>query len=169
MGKYIRRRLLHALPTIFIPLVLVFFLLRLAPGDPAVQILGDNATPEQIAALRTQLGLDQPLPLQFLLWLKGLFTLQLGDSLFFHKPVLELIPAYAAEISTASGNLRYIPLERISHHDQLPNLTRSLGLVHPAEIELTQTAEALLRSINTVCFELNLIGKGPRAITNANG
>lgn len=96
MGKYIRRRLLHALPTIFIPLVLVFFLLRLAPGDPAVQILGDNATPEQIAALRTQLGLDQPIPVQFVLWLKGLFTLQLGDSLFFHKPVLELIPAYAA-------------------------------------------------------------------------
>ena len=96
MGRYIGRRLLHSLPTIFIPLVLVFFLLRLAPGDPAVQILGDNATPEQIAALRDQLGLNQPLPIQFLLWLKGLFTLQLGDSLFFHKPVLELIPAYAA-------------------------------------------------------------------------
>ncbi len=96
MGSYIRRRLVHSLPTIFIPLVLVFFLLRLAPGDPAVQILGDYATPEQVAALRQQLGLDQPLPIQFILWLKGLFTLQLGDSLFFHKPVLELIPAYAA-------------------------------------------------------------------------
>lgn len=98
-----------------------------------------------------------------------------SNSLVFIREVVRktdfigIIPAYAAEISTASGNLRYIPLERISHHDQLPNLTRSLGLVHPAEIELTQTAEALLRSINTVCFELNLIGKGPRAITNANG
>lgn len=96
MAKYIGRRLLYSLPTIFVPLILVFFLLRLAPGDPAAQILGDNATPEQITALRQQLGLDQPLPVQFLLWLKGLFTLQLGNSLFFNKPVLELIPSYAA-------------------------------------------------------------------------
>lgn len=96
MLEYIGRRLLYSLPTIFVPLVLVFFLLRLAPGDPATQILGDNATPEQITALRQQLGLDQPIPVQFLLWLKGLFTLQLGNSLFFNKPVLELIPHYAA-------------------------------------------------------------------------
>lgn len=96
MLGYIGKRLLYSLPTIFVPLVLVFFLLRLAPDDPATQILGDNATPEQIAALRQQLGLDQPLPIQFLLWLKGLFTLQLGNSLFFNKPVLELIPQYAA-------------------------------------------------------------------------
>ncbi|HEX2910998.1 MAG TPA: ABC transporter permease [Chloroflexia bacterium] len=96
MLRYIGRRLLYSLPTIFVPLILVFFLLRLAPGDPAAQILGDNATPEQIAALREHLGLNQPLPVQFLLWLKGLFTLQLGNSLFFNKPVLELIPQYAA-------------------------------------------------------------------------
>ena len=95
MGAYIRRRLLYMLPTIFVPLVLVFLLLRLAPGDPAGQILGDQATPEQIAALRHTLGLDQPLPVQFLLWLKGVLTLQLGDSLFFHQPVAQILPAYA--------------------------------------------------------------------------
>jgi DNA-binding transcriptional LysR family regulator len=98
-----------------------------------------------------------------------------SNSLVFIREVVRktdfigIIPAYAAEISTASGNLRYIPLERISRHDLLPTLTRSLGLVHSAEIELTQTAEALLRSINTVCIELNLIGKAPRVITNTNG
>ncbi|MBV9491978.1 MAG: ABC transporter permease [Verrucomicrobia bacterium] len=95
MITYILRRLLYMLPTIFVPLVLVFLLLRLAPGDPAAQILGDQATPEQISALRHQLGLDQPLLIQFVIWLKGVLTLQLGDSLFFHQPVLEVIPAYA--------------------------------------------------------------------------
>lgn len=95
MGRYILRRLLHALPTIFVPLVLVFILLRLAPGDPAAQILGDNATVDQIEALRHTLGLDQPMPVQFVLWLKNILTLQLGNSLFFRKPVIEIIPEYA--------------------------------------------------------------------------
>lgn len=98
-----------------------------------------------------------------------------SNSLVFIREVVRktdfigIIPAYAAEISTASGNLRYIPLERISHHELLPKLSRSLGLVHSAEVELTQTAEALLRSINTVCIELNLVGKSHGAITVANG
>lgn len=91
-----------------------------------------------------------------------------SNSLVFIREVVRktdfigILPAYAAEISTSSGNLRYIPLERISRYDLLPNLSRSLGLVHSAEVELTQTAEALLRSINTVCIELNLLGQPAR-------
>jgi peptide/nickel transport system permease protein len=95
MGRFILRRLLLTLPTIFVPLAIVFVLLRLAPGDPAGQILGDQATPEQVAALRHELGLDRALPVQFVLWLRNILSLNFGDSLFFHRPVADLIPSYA--------------------------------------------------------------------------
>lgn len=96
MLRYIGKRFLLILPTIFVPLILVFLLLRLSPGDPAGMMLGDQATADQIIALRQELGLDQPLWMQFLLWLKGIFTLNLGDSIFFRKPVIEIIPSYAS-------------------------------------------------------------------------
>lgn len=95
MLRYLGKRVLLILPTIFVPLILVFLLLRLSPGDPAGMMLGDQATPEQIAALRTQMGLDQPLLVQFVLWLKNIVTLNLGDSLFFREPVMQIIPRYA--------------------------------------------------------------------------
>lgn len=95
MLRYLAKRLLLILPTIFVPLILVFLLLRLSPGDPAGMMLGDQATPEQIAALRAQMGLDQPFVVQFLLWLKQIVTFDLGDSLFFREPVMQIIPRYA--------------------------------------------------------------------------
>ena len=95
MLRYLGKRFLLILPTIVVPLLLVFLLLRLSPGDPAGMILGDQATLEQLEALRHELGLDQPLHMQFLLWVKGIITLDLGDSLFFRKPVIEIIPSYA--------------------------------------------------------------------------
>lgn len=96
MLRYLAKRFLMILPTIFVPLILVFLLLRLSPGDPAGMMLGDQATPEQIAALRAELGLDQPIWTQFFIWLKDILTLNLGDSIFFRKPVMEVIPPYAA-------------------------------------------------------------------------
>ena len=95
MLRYVGRRLLLVPPTIFVPLVLVFLLLRLAPGDPAAQVLGDQATPDQVAALRHEMGLDQPLVFQFIVWLKDVLTLQLGSSFFFRRPVIEVLPDYA--------------------------------------------------------------------------
>lgn len=95
MLHYLGKRLLLILPTIFVPLILVFLLLRLAPGDPAGMMLGDQATADQIAALRTELGLDQPIVIQFLLWLKNIVTLDFGQSIFFREPVMDIIPAYA--------------------------------------------------------------------------
>jgi len=95
MLRYLSKRFLLILPTIIVPLLLVFLLLRLSPGDPAGMILGDQATADQLQALRSELGLDQPLWVQFLLWAKGIVTLDLGNSLFFRKPVIEIIPSYA--------------------------------------------------------------------------
>ena len=95
MLRYLGKRFLLILPTIFVPLVMVFLLLRLSPGDPAGMMLGDQATADQIAALRAELGLDRPLPVQFVLWLKGIVTLDLGQSIFFREPVMEIVPRYA--------------------------------------------------------------------------
>ncbi|MFG1922019.1 ABC transporter permease [Cryptosporangium sp. NPDC048952] len=96
MFSYIGKRLVALLPTALVPVIAVFLLIRLAPGDPAAQILGDQATPEQVAALRHELGLDAPLITQFGVFLKDLVTLNLGDSLFLHQPVRDLVPSYGA-------------------------------------------------------------------------
>lgn len=95
MIRYLGQRILALLPTVAVPLVLVFILLRLAPGDPAAILLGDSATPEQVAALREELGLSAPLFVQFGRFVSDVVTLQLGTSLFLHKPVVEVIPSYA--------------------------------------------------------------------------
>ncbi|WP_242864597.1 ABC transporter permease [Microbacterium testaceum] len=95
MLRYLAQRLLALLPTVAVPLVLVFLLLRLAPGDPAAILLGDSATPDQVAALREQLGLNAPLWEQFGRFLGDVVTLRLGDSLFLGKPVVAVIPDYA--------------------------------------------------------------------------
>jgi peptide/nickel transport system permease protein len=95
MLVYLGKRLLALLPTVLVPLIAVFVIIRLAPGDPAGQILGDQATPEQINALREQLGLNASLPAQFVSFIGNIFTLNFGDSLFLHQPVKDIIPSYA--------------------------------------------------------------------------
>ncbi|AWN45245.1 peptide ABC transporter [Methylobacterium terrae] len=91
MLGYVLRRLLSAVPVLAIVAVLVFLMLRLTPGDPAAVIAGDNASSEQIAQVRHQLGLDQPLPAQFAIWIGNLLRGDLGESFFFKKSIGELI------------------------------------------------------------------------------
>lgn len=91
MTAYILRRLAATVPVLFVVAVLVFLMLRLTPGDPAAVIAGDNATTEQIASIRTRLGLDQPILTQFLIWSGHLLTGNFGESFFFKKTVAELI------------------------------------------------------------------------------
>ena len=68
MTAYILRRLLATIPVMVVVAVFVFFLLRLAPGDPAAIIAGEDATAGQIAAVRGKLGLDRPVLEQFVVW-----------------------------------------------------------------------------------------------------
>jgi peptide/nickel transport system permease protein len=72
-------------------LVLVFFLMRVLPGDPAAAMLGTNATPQGVADLREQLGLDKPLTQQFVDYVVGLARLDLGRSLAVRTPVTTLL------------------------------------------------------------------------------
>ena len=105
MTAYILRRLLATIPVMAVVAVFVFFLLRLAPGDPAAIIAGEDATAEAIAAVRAKLGLDRPVIEQFALWLYGLAQGDLGVSIFSNLPVTRLIsqrlePTAALAIST---------------------------------------------------------------------
>lgn len=91
MGVYIARRLAATLLVMALVGVFIFLLLHIAPGDPAAVIAGDNATPQQIADIRHQLGLDLPLPVQFGRWVWQLLHGNFGISIFSQAPVLTLI------------------------------------------------------------------------------
>jgi peptide/nickel transport system permease protein len=88
---FIVRRLLLLFPVLLIVGIIVFTLLHLAPGDPASMMLGSEATLEQKEALREQLGLNEPLPVQFVDWLWGVVRLDFGESLFIGKPVTDAL------------------------------------------------------------------------------
>ena len=91
MLGYIARRLVSTVVVMAIVGVFVFMLLHLSPGDPAAIIAGDNASPEQIAGIRQRLGLDDPLPVQFLRWSSAVVQGDLGISIFSNEPVMKLI------------------------------------------------------------------------------
>jgi peptide/nickel transport system permease protein len=105
LTAYIVRRLFATLPVMAVVALFVFFLLRLAPGDPAAIIAGEDATSEAIAAVRAKLGLDRPLVEQFVVWLWALLQGDMGVSIFSNLPVTRLMaqrvePTVALTLST---------------------------------------------------------------------
>jgi peptide/nickel transport system permease protein len=113
MTAYILRRLVLLLPVILVVGIVVFALVHLTPGDPAVVILGDSATPEDIERLRGDLGLNDPLPVQFVEWFAGVLRFDFGDSIFIGEPVTRalwermpptvLLTIYALTVQLAIG------------------------------------------------------------------
>lgn len=93
MPALILRRLLMVVPVLLGVSVIVFLVISLIPGDPARAILGTFATPENIADVTRQLGLDRPLPIQYLVWVGRLLHGDLGRSYILHKPVMDEIMA----------------------------------------------------------------------------
>lgn len=91
MGRYILRRLLSMAPVLFLVSLIVFSLIHLTPGDPVLTMLGEEATPETIAAMRAKLGLDRPLPVQYLSWMGRVLQGDLGRSIRTNQPVSEAI------------------------------------------------------------------------------
>ncbi len=90
MGKYIIRRLFLAIPVLIGVSIIAFMILHLSPGDPAQLLAGEDATQEDIQILRERFGLDQPLPVQYFRFIKGMAT---GDlmSMKFNEPVLDIV------------------------------------------------------------------------------
>lgn len=97
MRKYAIKRVLVGIPTVFGAALLIFIIMRVIPGDVATLILIGGAEEEEqireedLQALRVQLGLDKPLPIQYLTWMRDLARWDLGDSLWTRQPITELI------------------------------------------------------------------------------
>ena len=91
MLHFIARRLLQLVPTLFFVSVLIFSLQQLLPGDPATIMAGEERDPEVIAQIRHQYRLDQPIPVQYVYWVKGVLSGDLGESMRIHVPVRDLV------------------------------------------------------------------------------
>ena len=129
MVKFLLRRALYAIPSLFGLLIVTFVLIRVVPADPAAALAGDNATPQQVEAIRHQYGFDRPIPEQLLLYLGKVLQFDFGESQYSHRPVgldirqrlpatLELTIA-ALLIATVLG----VPLGVVAgiHHNRWPD------------------------------------------------
>jgi peptide/nickel transport system permease protein len=90
-GTYILRRLVQMIPVVFAITIIIFVMIRAIPGDPAYTILGEKATDEKIALLRERLGLNEPIYVQYGIYMRDLVQLDLGNSTKYRVPVSELI------------------------------------------------------------------------------
>src|SRR5690348_115839 len=91
VGRYILARLLQAIPVLFLASIAVWLMIYLLPGDPAVALLGSDVTKEQLDRARERMGLNQPLPVQYAIWLGRTVQGDLGHSFSNGKPVTELL------------------------------------------------------------------------------
>lgn len=89
MTRYILRRLLYMIPTLFGVSIVVFLVVHLVPGDPARLVAGPDASIQDVELVRSDLGLDRPLPVQYASWLGRVFVGDLGRSARSHRPVVE--------------------------------------------------------------------------------
>jgi peptide/nickel transport system permease protein len=139
---FIGRRLLHTLPVLFGITLVVFLMVRLIPGDPALIILGTHASPDRIASLRADLGLDQPLWRQFLVFLGKVITGDLGTSIVYRRPVTDLA------IERVPITLQVVGLAAVFS----VFLTLPLALV--AALNRNRWADQTVRILSTLTFSM---------------
>ncbi len=143
MGRYILKRLAAAVPTLLAVLTVVFLLVRVVPGDPAQTILGDQATAEALAVLRTRLGLDRPLYIQYFEFVFAALRGDLGNSLVSGRPIIDEVVAvlpHTIDLTLAAlviGSIFGIPLgiwaamHRNRFIDYVTRIGSLLGLSFP--------------------------------------
>lgn len=144
MLRYIIRRVIFMLPVALLVSFLTFMLIHLIPGDPALVLLGEEATPETVAALQKELGLDKPVIVQFALWLWQAVHGNLGESIQLHQPVTQaLMQRLPVTVELGVASLLFslvlaIPLgvysatHRNSWIEWLVNLSSLLGTAIPS-------------------------------------
>lgn len=93
MLRFLQGRLAQLVPTLFLVSVIIFLLQQLLPGDPALVMAGEERDPLVIEQIRKQYRLDEPLPVQYLYWVKGVLTGDLGESMRIKQPVADLVRA----------------------------------------------------------------------------
>ena len=91
MLNFLAKRLVQLVPTLFFVSILIFSLQHLLPGDPALVMAGEERDPAVIEQIRQQYHLDQPIPVQYVYWIKGVLSGDFGESLRIKVPVLSLI------------------------------------------------------------------------------
>src|SRR5881398_71357 len=91
MLNFLARRVVQLIPTLFFVSILIFSLQQLLPGDPALVMAGEEKDPAVIEQIRRQYRLDQPVPVQYVYWVKGVLSGDFGESLRIKVPVRELI------------------------------------------------------------------------------
>ncbi len=91
MWSFLIKRILAVIPVLLIVAVIVFLMLRLTPGDPAANIAGDAATTEDIAKLRVELGLEEPLIVQFGIYMRNMLKGDFGESFYYKRPVISMV------------------------------------------------------------------------------
>ena len=129
MLRFVLRRLLLVIPSLVGLLVLTFFLIRVVPADPAAALAGENATPAQIAEIRRQYGFDQPLYVQFAVYLGQVARLDFGESAYSRRPVaLDIKQRLPATLELTISALLFatllgIPLGTIAavYHNRWPD------------------------------------------------
>jgi len=90
--NYLLKRLLALIPILIIVAIFIFFIIRVLPGDPAAMMLGPEATAEDVEFLSKQMGLDRPIPIQFIEWISNIVKGDFGNSIFFNgQPVTKVI------------------------------------------------------------------------------
>lgn len=106
MAGYIVKRLLAMIPVLIGLSIIVFLIMAMIPGDPAQAILGNFATPENVARVNRELGLDKPLPQQYLIWVTNLLQGDFGRSYILNRPVLdEVLERFSATLILAGTSL----------------------------------------------------------------
>jgi peptide/nickel transport system permease protein len=159
MLRTIAARLVDAVPTVLLVLTLVFVALRLLPGDPALVVLGEYATQDQLALFRRQMGLDLPLPQQYLDFLWRMATFDYGNSMITQTPVAKLIGEnlpYTIEltlVATVIGVLFGVPMGILAavNRNRLPDTgVRLFSLVGYA------IPDFYLGALFLIAFALNL-------------
>lgn len=111
MLRYITKRIVEVIPTLIIVVTFVFFFVRLIPGDPAQMVAGAQATQEDIEVIREELGLNEPIPTQYVNYVTGLFKGDLGTSLRTKRPVTtEISNRYANTVKLTLASLLWSSL-----------------------------------------------------------
>jgi peptide/nickel transport system permease protein len=144
MASYILRRCAMMAPVLFGVTIIVFLVISLIPGDQAKAILGTFATPENLAQLRHDLGLDQSLPVQYVIWLGHVLRGDLGHSFILHKPVMDevlerlfptlLLAGTALVLASLLGSLLGIvaAVRQNAWQDKLITIAALIGISTPS-------------------------------------
>ncbi len=144
MKKYVLKRTLTLIPVLFVVSVAIFMLVHIAPGDPAAALLGDRASQAEIDALRERMGLNDPLPVQYVNWVGGVLRGDLGESVFMQGSMTQILAEHMGPTLALTGwavllaTLFAVPLGILAAKNQgrladhLVSVTSMVGISMPS-------------------------------------